>query len=69
MDANATSPSAAIGLKALLTRLPQTDLVIFHSFFLDGKKAADIGKQLGISPAQVYRRLSDIRNMLVRHIR
>jgi len=69
VDAAAASPSSAIDLKSLLEKLPQTDLIIFHSFYLEGKKAADIGERLGMSPAQVYRRLSDVRNMLVHQLR
>lgn len=63
--AGAMNPSWTIDLKSLLKKLSQMDLIIFHSFYLDGKKAADIGRELGISPAQVYRRLSDLRAMIV----
>lgn len=69
VDATTVSPSSAIDLKSLLKKLPQMDLIIFHSFYLDGKKVADIGEQLGMSHSQVYRRLSDIRNMLAHQLR
>jgi RNA polymerase sigma factor (sigma-70 family) len=69
VDAAASSPSSAIDLKSLLKNLPQTDLVIFHSFYLEGKKPADIGERLGMSQAQVYRRLGTVRNMLMHHLR
>ena len=59
------SPSLIIDLKSLLKKLPQVDLIIFHSFCLEGKKAADIGQKLGISQARSTRRLSNLRDTIV----
>jgi hypothetical protein len=69
VNATATNSSPAIDMTSLLKKLSQTDLVIFHSFFLDDERAADIAKRLGISLAQVYRRLSEIRDMLAHYLR
>jgi DNA-binding transcriptional ArsR family regulator len=67
--AAASSPSSAVDLESLLKNLPRTDLIIFHGFYLDGEKPIDIGERLGMSQAQVYRRLREVRNMLLRHLR
>lgn len=66
--ASDTDPSFEIDLKEIISKLKYNEFVIYHSYFLNGEGAAEIGRELGISKSEVYRNINKIRNMIVKKI-